>query len=715
MMHKITGKFVKIIYCNSERSFCVLSCKLAPHQDQAKARLGIAPRTSTITVVDRQGDFELKLAYELKLTVQPSVKYGRRYNVHSRTVVYRSSYDTAVAFLASRAFPGVGSSKAQRIMDAIGMELFDNPAAHQAALEALVGKKCATTIITNLITQNSHQQLHQRFNEQGLSLAVLDRALQFLTTEQLLDLLANCPFRLLEDLPRADFIELDRIAQVFWNDYTLAQRNCYMLLWVTYELEQQSGSTIIAIDTLFARTQQYYPLERLAFKVALQSTYDQGWIIIHSDKRHLSTVRSYNQEKTIATRLLELARRPRTPVPTAKLIFKNLDPTQQHALQTALEAPVTIITGPPGTGKTLLIDLLMTNLKARQFRKIELLAPTGKAATQISIRTKWPAKTIHSFLRYNKRHFEVNARFPADTEVIIIDEFSMLNIFNFYSVLVATPRLKRLVLIGDKNQLPSIGPGYLLNDLIAAARFPVVTLSQIYRQQAGSNIIQNALLINQGKVPQFDSADTLLIPVTEASQAAMQLQQLVQNYLATHQDLTKQQILVPTYGGGAGIDQINNLVQTLVHSETAPLFVANNVTYYLNDKVIQLENDTEKNVFNGEIGYISGVQRDPHGEVTTITVRFEAKQIRYTRTEFSQALQLAYAVSVHKFQGSECRDVVLVLLADHAPLLSKKLLYTAYTRASQNICLISNLTVLAHALQNDGDSHRRGNLLALLK
>ena len=357
----------------------------------------------------------------------------------------------------------------------------------------------------------------------------------------------------------------------------------------------------------------------------------------------------------------------------------------------------------------------MKNLIDLDLGKVELLAPTGKAATQISLKTGLGARTIHSFLKYNKISFDVNEKNPSDAEIIIIDEFSMINVFNFYSILVATPKLKKLILIGDKNQLPSIGAGYLLNDLITSKQFLVSTLNKIYRQSEGSNIIKNALMINENQMPQFNNPETKMFEVHDPNQAYLLTKKYLSQYLKTHQNLVRQQILIPMYAGEAGIDNINLLVQKLVNQKQTLLFKTKTNHFYFNDKVIQLENDTDKNVFNGEIGYIKSVFFNERDEVETIEIKFDNRLIDYTLTEFNQAIKLAYAISIHKFQGSECDDVLIIFLNEHSRMLTKKLFYTAYTRAIKSVLLISNSDLIKKTVANDADSLRHCNLITLLK
>ena len=716
-MNKICGKFLRIVYSQPGSNFFVFSFKIDPNQDEQKNQLEISPKSNWITIIDYKGtDVELKVGYEVELEIKDSPKYGLTYVCKNHQLIYKNSYENAISFLSSKIFNGISQISAKKVINAIGLDLLENPKKYQNEMEKLIGKKKTKIIIDGITKEDQYQIIYKKFIDNSLSITIFNFLNIWISSDKLEKYLENHCFEMIEQFSEIDFVELNLVAKVFLKNYSEDLMFKYLVLWTIYQLENE-GSTIIKIEKIFKKANQFFTLSREKLMEIFRQLYADNKIILHDeDKTVISSTKTYMQEVFIAKKLKQLQKeKPLKEKKIKGLITRNLDLIQIDALKKAIINPLTIITGSPGTGKTLLIDLIMKNLIDLDLGKVELLAPTGKAATQISLKTGLGARTIHSFLKYNKTSFDVNEKNPSDAEIIIIDEFSMINIFNFYSILLATPKLKKLILIGDKNQLPSIGAGYLLNDLIDSKQFLVSTLSKIYRQSEGSNIINNALMINQNQMPQFNNPETQMFEVHDSNQAYLLTKKYLSKYLKAHQNLVKQQILIPMYAGEAGIDNINLLVQKLVNQKQTLLFKTKTNHFYFNDKVIQLENDTDKNVFNGEIGYIQSVFFNEKDEVETIEIKFDHRLIDYTLTEFNQAIKLAYAISIHKFQGSECDDVLIIFLNEHSRMLTKKLFYTAYTRAVKNVLLISNSDLIKKTVENDADSLRNCNLITLLK
>ena len=716
-MNKICGKFLRIVYSQPGSNFFVFSFKIDPNQDEQKNQLEISPKSNWITIIDYKGtDVELKVGYEVELEIKDSPKYGLTYVCKNHQLIYKNSYENAISFLSSKIFNGISQISAKKVINAIGLDLLENPKKYQNEMEKLIGKKKTKIIIDGITKEDEHQIIYKKFIDNSLSITIFNFLNTWISSDKLKKYLENHCFEMIEQFSEIDFVELNLVAKVFLKNYSEDLMFKYLVLWTIYQLENE-GSTIIKIEKIFKKSNQFFTLSREKLMEIFRQLYADSKIILHDeDKTVISSTKTYMQEVFIAKKLKQLQKeKPLKEKKIKGLITQNLDLIQIDALKKAIINPLTIITGSPGTGKTLLIDLIMKNLIDLDLGKVELLAPTGKAATQISLKTGLGARTIHSFLKYNKISFDVNEKNPSDAEIIIIDEFSMINIFNFYSILLATPKLKKLILIGDKNQLPSIGAGYLLNDLISSKQFLVSTLNKIYRQSEGSNIIKNALMINENQMPQFNNPETKMFEVHDPNQAYLLTKKYLSQYLKTHQNLVRQQILIPMYAGEAGIDNINLLVQKLVNQKQTLLFKTKTNHFYFNDKVIQLENDTDKNVFNGEIGYIKSVFFNEKDEVETIEIKFDNRLIDYTLTEFNQAIKLAYAISIHKFQGSECDDVLIIFLNEHSRMLTKKLFYTAYTRAIKSVLLISNSDLIKKTVANDADSLRHCNLITLLK
>lgn len=712
-MYLISGKFTKIIYSDSTNNFYVLSFKIGSNQEEQKKNLEIKDTVNYIPVISKDNDFELKVFYEIQLEKQNSKKYGLSYFIINKIPIFKDNKESAIAFLSSKLFFGISKISAKKIIDNIGIKLFESPDNYKSDLISLVGNKKSRIIIEGLKNQNSFQKIYHTFIGNRLSTAILDTINLIIPSNELESFLQKNIFSIIDKFENIDFIELNKIAKLFVSDYSEELMISNLIMWCIYQLENDNGSTIISIFDVFIRVKKYVSIEKNIFTKYLQKLISDNKVIIHFDKKTLTSSQMYEKEKFICNFLFKLKNK-KINYSYKNLITNNLDGFQKKALTDCLENSFSIITGFPGTGKTLLINLIIKNFKQLNKKNIELLAPTGKAATQISQKTNQQAKTIHSFLKYNKIGFEVNEKHPSSAEIIIIDEFSMVSIKNFYSILIAVPNLKQLILIGDKNQLPSIGAGYLLNDLISSNLFVTSNLTKIYRQNTKSSIITNALLINEAKLPVFNTDDTQLVELTNIYDVNDFVKEYIKNYLKKHKNLQNQQILIPMYSGLNGINNVNLEIQKIINKNSNMLFTLNSKDFYENDKVIQIENDIEKNIFNGEIGYIKMALFNNKNELEFIKVLFDNKMVQYTTNEFNNNIKLAYAISVHKFQGSECLDVLLIFLDEHLHMLTKKLIYTAYTRAIKNVIMISSKEIIFKGINNDADSLRKCNIIKLL-
>ncbi|MBR3832670.1 MAG: ATP-binding domain-containing protein [Mycoplasmataceae bacterium] len=291
----------------------------------------------------------------------------------------------------------------------------------------------------------------------------------------------------------------------------------------------------------------------------------------------------------------------------------------------------------------------------------------------------------------------------------------MIDINLFYALLIACPKLKQIIIVGDKDQLPPIGPGFLLNDFILSKKIPLTVLEKIYRQNEGSLISKNSFLIKDSKLPIFDEKESILINLNSTDDIENIVISVFKKYLENNKDLNEFQILIPMYNFSTGIDNINLLIQNYINRNNEVLFVSNSKKFYKFDKVIQLENEIDKNVFNGEIGKIIDIRLDEDtNQLSSILIEFSnSKIIEYSQSEFNKNIKLAYAISIHKFQGSECLETLLIFSKEHQSMFSKKLFYTAYTRARKKVILISTIENVKKCLENDKDSVRTCNILKL--
>jgi exodeoxyribonuclease V alpha subunit len=381
---------------------------------------------------------------------------------------------------------------------------------------------------------------------------------------------------------------------------------------------------------------------------------------------------------------------------------------QVQAIKAALNNKVMVITGGPGTGKTTIINAIL-KIYARLGARILLAAPTGRAAKRMSETTGREASTIHRLLAYSpqKRGFQKNFDHPLACDLLILDEASMVDTVLMHHLLKAVPKTAVLVMVGDVHQLPSVGPGTVLKDIIDSGVVPVVALTEIFRQARQSRIVVNAHRINRGKLPEASAkggkSDFYFIPREDPEETLSLILDLVQRRIPEWKGLDPLadiQVLTPMHRGVVGASNLNDALQLALNPGPGGIMRGGRCLR-VRDKVMQLKNNYEKEVFNGDIGRIARIDT----ETQQVAIRFDGRSISYDYTELDE-LTLAYAVSVHKAQGSEYPVVILPVLIQHYRLLQRNLIYTAVTRGRDLVVLVGTRKALAIAVGNDKTARR---------
>jgi exodeoxyribonuclease V alpha subunit len=396
-----------------------------------------------------------------------------------------------------------------------------------------------------------------------------------------------------------------------------------------------------------------------------------------------------------------------------------LNAGQRQAIATALTHKVTVLTGGPGTGKTTAVRTIIRLLESRQ-HSYALAAPTGRAAKRLAEATGRQAKTIHRLLEFKPQQgtlFQRNEENPLEVDMVIIDEASMLDLLLSNHLLKAIHPANHLLLVGDIDQLPSVGAGNVLQDIIQSGAAAVIQLSEIFRQAEGSLIIENAHRINRGQPPRFSkgATDFFLFPAEDAERAADLTVELVQNRIPRRfgfDALDDIQVLSPLHRGAAGVGELNRRLQIALNPAAlgTPERRHGSQVFRAGDRVMQIRNNYEKEVFNGDMGRITAL--DPVDQV--LTVGIDDRDVAYEFSELDELVH-AYAVSVHKSQGSEYRAVVVPVLTSHYVMLQRNLLYTAVTRAKELVVLVGTRRAIAIAVRNNKIRARHTALDARLR
>ncbi len=394
----------------------------------------------------------------------------------------------------------------------------------------------------------------------------------------------------------------------------------------------------------------------------------------------------------------------------------HLASQQKHAAATSLEEKIHIITGGPGTGKSTITKGIL-RISEKLTNRILLAAPTGRAAKRMSEITRKKAFTIHSLLEfdYMSGGFHRGRDNPLQCDLLIVDEASMIDTQLMFSLVKAIPSHARVIFLGDVDQLPSVGPGNVLKDLIDSKTLPVTELSQIFRQAAGSKIITNAHRINKGYFPDISNpkgSDFIFLESEDPEQIAQKILQLVEHELPTNfllHSLDDIQVLSPMKKGGVGIEQLNHLLQLKLNPSDKPLHKFGK-TFHLHDKVIQLKNNYDKKVFNGDVGKIEQILFEDQ----ELTVNFDGCPVVYDFSELDE-ITLAYAISIHKYQGSECPCVIIPVHTSHYKLLYRNLIYTGITRGKKLVILVGTKKALFLAIKNEEVKKRFAGLRHFLQ
>lgn len=667
----------------------------------------------------KEGDF---LLIEGEETEHP--RFGRQIKVLSFTPILPQDTEGIAKYLASGRIRGIGSKTAEKIVEHFGAMTFHVLENNPERLSEIPG-------IRKAIIDETRRSFKDNKILRDLSARLLPFAVGGDTIfkifqefgEQSFSILEQNPYILVERVRGIGFKTADAIGRAFRIEAGHPSRIRAGVQFTLAQYVVQNGHMCISEEELRRRSATLLGLDDADVQVELENMVVSGQLqrepgpeaVLVSGFDHLV-------EATIAKRLHHLSRSlfagHEIPVDFA-FIFQqlavSLTEEQKQAVSAAMGNRITIITGGPGTGKTTIIRAIVEACRAEK-RHVLLAAPTGRAAKRIEESTLYKASTIHRLLKVNPEtgRFVHNEANPLRADVIIIDEFSMVDAYLLYSLLNAVAPDTRLVIIGDKDQLPSVGPGNVLRDLIVSDYFPVTYLNRNFRQSQNSLIVENAYRIQSGDDLLFpaysDELDFVLLRVAGERQAAQKIEGIVRYY---YEEFRRPepvfQILAPMYRGEAGIDRLNQMIQERFNPE--PFLVKKEKTAFKRlDKVMQLRNDYEKEVFNGDQGIVQDYDRDEN----TLIVNFDGLMVEYSGEELDD-LTLSYTISIHKSQGSEYDIIVLVLLPGHAVMLNRELLYTAVTRARKRLLLLSDEATVRRACANSMPLQRKTLLPKRLK
>ena len=720
----IKGKVRHIIY-EADSGYKVGIMKLKETDDKEVEEY----LNKSINFVGYFADLNKDYNYVMNGSLVFNEKYGYQYKVDSYTKEEIKGKDALIEFLESPLIKGVGKKTAKDIVEYLGDDALN-----------IIKESYTNLFVIPKMTETKAQKIYKSITKYSETddIIVELKKYGFTINESLqiinrygsysLDIITTNPY------PLKDIIEFNKIDKIYTSidNYDEDIRNKYCVLEIFSYLEMDLGSTYFNLEEIKDGLKNIFNIILSSKKLIsiINILIDEKEIIDEKDKYFL--YKTYDDEVYISDKIKKINDYPSREVKLFDTeiikIQERLDVTyneeQLSAIKKALENRVTIITGGPGTGKTTIINAI-TNIYIELNKidpydvpvKIALVAPTGRAAKKLSESTKLPASTIHRYLKWNKEanDFGVNEFNPNKQKLIIVDETSMIDNNLFASLLRGITTNVQLVLVGDANQLPSVGPGTILDDLIKSNLFAFQPLHQIYRQSNNSYIpILASEIKNKSLSKEFTEIhDDYNFLTCKSDNIKEMISKICKKSLDKGLNEKDIQVLIPMYKGVNGIDNINILLQSIYNKEKKNI---NEIKYYNvifreNDKVIQLVNNPDKNVFNGDIGYIKSIITIEHPrKETIITIDFDGIKVEYKKEELNQ-IKHAYAMTIHKAQGSEFKHVIMVVSKNYYKMLYNKLIYTGVSRAKKSLVIIGEQEAMLMAVNNNYAEQRNTNLL----
>jgi len=710
-VERLQGAVERVTFHSEESGFCVLRVKVRGQRDLVTV-VGTAAVVTAGEYVECEGGWN------------NDRHHGLQFKAHHLRVVPPSTLEGIEKYLGSGMVKGIGPHFARKLVGAFGETVFDVIEQDPDRLLELegIGPKRKQRVTQAWAEQKAVREIMVFLQSHGVGTA---RAVRIYKTygDQAVERVRENPYRLALDIHGVGFKTADVIARqlgIPGDSLIRAQAG------VRHMLQEISGQGHCAsyqqklVETTASMLGVAEPIVETAIEAELTAENLVQDTIEGDNALFLSHL--YRSEKGVAWHLARLREGNLSwdEIDTGKAIpwvegqtGLQLSPSQRQAVSIAVNGKVTVITGGPGVGKTTVVNSILTIVRAKG-ANVRLCAPTGRAAKRLSESTGLEAKTVHRLLEFDPKTmgFKHDQNDPLDADLLVMDEVSMMDIMLMNQLLRAVPDHAAVLLVGDVDQLPSVGPGAVLADIIASGVIPSVCLTEIFRQAASSRIIVNAHRINQGLLPEKpkdkEESDFYFIQGETPEAIHDKLMQVVTERIPAHfglHPISDVQVLTPMNRGGLGTRSLNIDLQARLNPDGHPGISRFGWTYAPNDKVIQTVNNYDKEVFNGDIGRVTRIDE----EEGLVSIDFDSRVVEYEPGELDE-ISLAYATSVHKSQGSEYPAVVIPLAMQHYMLLERNLLYTAVTRGRKLVVIIGQMKALAMAVKRTGSMKRLTNL-----
>jgi exodeoxyribonuclease V alpha subunit len=699
----LSGLVERVTFHSPDTGYCVLRVKVRGHRDLVTV-LGSAATVQAGEYLHASGRWE------------NSRDYGLQFKAAFMRASLPTTLDGIEKYLGSGLIKGIGPHFAGRLVQQFGEGVFDLIEEDPSRLAEVsgIGPIRVKRIASSWAEQKIIREIMIFLQSHGVSTARAVRIYKVYGADAI-PLVTENPYRLARDIHGIGFKTADQIAQKLGIEKTSMLR---ARAGITYALLEaiNNGHCALPEDELLPLAEKLLEIPREPLAEALALEIAEGNVTAGSigEKKCVFLPHLWLAEQVIAERLRLLAAgglpwpaiEPEKAIPWVEgKLGVTLAKTQREAVAQALNSKVMVITGGPGVGKTTIVKSILQIVGAKAVR-IALAAPTGRAAKRLSESTGRVAKTIHRLLEFDPKNggFKHGPDLPLECDLLVVDEVSMVDVPLMASLLKAVPNDAALIFVGDVDQLPSVGPGQVLADFIASGVMPVTRLTEIFRQAAESRIIVNAHRINHGQMPEWSvtkdvKTDFYFIEANEPEDALAKIIEVVHHRIPRRFGLDPvrdTQVLCPMNRGGVGARSLNVELQNVLNPghPDQPAIERFGSTYRVGDKVMQIVNDYEKDVFNGDIGYVTGLDMDAN----EITMDFDEKPVIYQFGELDEVM-LSYAVSIHKSQGSEYPAVVIPMMTQHYAMLERNLLYTGVTRGRKLVVLVGQKKAVAIAVR----------------
>ncbi|HVY45710.1 MAG TPA: ATP-dependent RecD-like DNA helicase [Minicystis sp.] len=697
----VEGEIARVAY-ESEAGFRVVRVDVEGRPEQ-ETWVGVFPSATPGSRVRATGKYE------------KDPKHGYQLRVETLIAVAPATIEGLERYLGSGIAKGVGPAWAKRVVETFGLETLDVLDRTPERLHEVpgLGARRVDAVTRAWAERRAVGAIMVFLQSHGVSPALASRIYRRFGAHAI-EIVSRAPYRLALDVWGVGFKTADAIARSLGVGEDAPERAQAGVLQTLHDLS--SKGHVYAERAALARiAAAMLGRDEADASAAIDALADSKHVVVEAlggGEAAVYKTDLHDAEVRLARRLRVLIEQPATK--HAELLAKGaaeaigsfeqktgvtLAPAQREAVELAAKHRVVVVTGGPGVGKTTIVRAILS-VFARAKLDVRLAAPTGRAAKRMTEATGRQAVTLHRLLEFDpkKREFSRQRARPIDADALVVDESSMLDLSLADALLQAVANDARLVLVGDVDQLPSVGPGAVLRDVIASRRVPTARLTQIFRQAEGSLIVSNAHKIHAGQLPESagrPDGEFFVLPRTEATAAADAILEVVTKRIPQRFGLDPRrdvQVLTPMHRGDAGATVLNERLQKALNPEGAEV-TRGSRTLRQGDKVMQLRNDYDKEVFNGDLGFVTSV--DPAER--ELTVRFDDREVKYEEGELDE-LALAYATSIHKSQGSEYPAVVVPILTQHFVMLSRNLLYTAVTRGKRLVVLVADPRALSIAL-----------------